>query len=724
NEEIKRGKMERLEPAAEYKEVELIPSDLHKTTWIGSQMIKEMEMLTIDFLKKNNDMFARCPSDFKGIDPEVIMHRPNIDPQIKPVKQKKRMFGVERNRITDEEVNKLLQAGFVREIQYTTWLSNVVIIPKAAGKWRMCTDFTDLNKSCPKDHYPMPRIDLLVDSTAGCALFSMMDACQGYHQIFMELEDSGKTAFVTEKGVYCYKVIPFDLKNAGATFNRLVNKMFKDQIGSTMEVYVDAMLVKSKKENDHLAHLGAAFDIMQSYGMKDGKFLGYKVSERGIGANLKKYEQLGNWARQGKVALLNQLIARSADRNLPFLKVLRKVKDFEWNEECEKALQELKTYLATSPLLVNPLVGERLYVYLAVSDEVVSSVLVREEEVKQSPIYYVSKMLQGTEKKYIQIEKLALALVTTARKLRPCFQSHPIVVMSKLDTSGRMVKWAVELREFDIEFQTKSTIKAHVFADFLVEVAGEQRVEDERWLLHVDGSSNSKNEYEALIQGLQTALDGGVKQLDVYTDLQLVTMQVQGSYETREWTMTQYLTKYLNDGTLPSDPIAARRLQLKANRFMMLGEELYKRTPEGILLKCLDDEKAQSVMREVHEESCGLESRGSWCRIMGRNFKARRSWLGARNSRSNKISHQWEILKLMVRTTPRTAIGEDPFCLVYESETIIPAEIREETTRVSQYDQQEKAQGKSFDLSVIEEERDRAYAKILRYKSMMTRSYN
>ncbi|KAL2249926.1 UNVERIFIED_CONTAM: Ribonuclease HI [Sesamum indicum] len=330
-------------------------------------------------------------------------------------------------------------------------------------------------------------------------------------------------------------------------------------------------------------------------------------------------------------------------------------------------------------------------------------------------------MLQGAEKKYIQIEKLALALVTTARKLRPYFQSHPIVVltnhplkqvMSKSDTSGRMIKWAVELGEFDIKFQTRSAIKAQVFADFLVEFAGEQPEKEERWLLHVDGSSTSKNggagiylhgpngaeieiaarlnflatnneaEYEALIQRLQTAWDGGIRQVDVYTDSQLVAMQVQGTYDTREWSMTQYLAKmkdmmkkfdrctinqiprdenaradalskfgslvegikerkitamvkshpvineaeihtveradswrtpfvrYLKYGELPSDPIAAKRLQLKANRFTMIGDDLYKRTPEGVLLKCLDAERSQYVMKEVHEGSCGNHSGG------------------------------------------------------------------------------------------------------------------
>ncbi|XP_011081468.1 uncharacterized protein LOC105164513 [Sesamum indicum] len=347
--------------------------------------------------------------------------------------------------------------------------------------------------------------------------------------------------------------------------------------------------------------------------------------------------------------------------------------------------------------------------------------LVREENGKQNPVYYVSKMLQGAEKKYIQIEKLALALVITTRKLQPYFQSHPIVVltnhplkqvMSKPDTSGRMIKWAVELGEFDIEFQTRNAIKAQVFADFLVEFEGEQPEKEERWLLHVDGSSTSKNgvagiylqgpdgveieiavrlnfpatnneaEYEALIQGLQITLDRGIRQVDVYTDSQLVAMQVQATYEMCEWSMTQYLARvkdmmkksdrctiiqiprdenmradalsrfgslvegikerkitvmvkskpiideaevhvvetadswktpfvrYLKHGELPSDAITAKRLQFKANRFTMIGDDLYKRTPEGILLKCLDAERAQYVMKEIHEGSCGNHSGG------------------------------------------------------------------------------------------------------------------
>ena len=123
----------------------------------------------------------------------------------------------------------------------------------------MCVDFTDLNKACPKDSFPLPRIDQLMDSTARHKLLTFTDAFSGYNQIKMDEEDQEKTAFITSQGLYCYKVMPFGLKNAGATYQRLVNKMFNKQIGRNMEVYVDDMLVKSKKELAHLDDLRETF---------------------------------------------------------------------------------------------------------------------------------------------------------------------------------------------------------------------------------------------------------------------------------------------------------------------------------------------------------------------------------------------------------------------------------------------------------------------------------
>ena len=163
----------------------------------------------------------------------------------------------------------------------------------------MCVDFTDLYKTCPKDSYPLPQVNVLVDSIARHQLLSFMDAFLGYNQIRMHKADQGKTSFVTNQGLFCYKVMPFSLKNARTTYQRLMTKMFAQQIGRNVQVYVDDMLVKSRKEEDHLEDLMETFDTLCSYNMKlnlgkcvfevtAGKFLGFMVFQRGIEPNLNK----------------------------------------------------------------------------------------------------------------------------------------------------------------------------------------------------------------------------------------------------------------------------------------------------------------------------------------------------------------------------------------------------------------------------------------------------
>ena len=149
-----------------------------------------------------------------GIDPTVITHRLNVSPSFKPIKQKRRIFSPERKKAINEEVGKLLQAGAIREMEYPEWLANVVMVKKANGKWRLCINFTDVNRACLKDSFPLPRIDLIVDSTAAHQLLNFMDAFSSYNQISMEPDDQEKTSFVTGQGAYCYAVMPFGIKNA------------------------------------------------------------------------------------------------------------------------------------------------------------------------------------------------------------------------------------------------------------------------------------------------------------------------------------------------------------------------------------------------------------------------------------------------------------------------------------------------------------------------------
>lgn len=141
----------------------------------------------------------------------------------------------------------MLDAGVIRQVQFSTWLSNVVMMPKKYGEYRMCIDFTLLNKACPKDDYPLPRIHVLVDEAAGCEMMSLLDCFSGYHQVWMRKQDEEKTSFVTPFGVYCFVRMPEGLKNAGPTFNRMISTVLGTQLRRNVSAYVDDLVVLSRK---------------------------------------------------------------------------------------------------------------------------------------------------------------------------------------------------------------------------------------------------------------------------------------------------------------------------------------------------------------------------------------------------------------------------------------------------------------------------------------------
>src|SRR4051812_31276641 len=189
----------------------------------------------------------------------MIEHHLAVRPQARPVKQKVRKQAVERQEFIAEEIKKLEAAGLVRGVLHPTWLANPVVVRKANGKWRICIDFTDVNKDCPKDPFPLPRIDQIVDSTAGCDLLSFLDAYSGYHQIFMAEEDEEKTAFITPCGTYYFIRMPFGLKNAGSTFARVIHTAFEPQIHRNVEAYMDDIVVKSRNRATLIQDLEKTF---------------------------------------------------------------------------------------------------------------------------------------------------------------------------------------------------------------------------------------------------------------------------------------------------------------------------------------------------------------------------------------------------------------------------------------------------------------------------------
>ena len=200
---------------------------------------------------------------------------------------------------------RLKQTGAIKEVFYPEWLANTVVVRKNSGKWEVCVNFTDLNKACPKDPFPMPKIDQLVDAIVGHPRMSFLDAFHGYHQIPLALDDQENTAFVTPIGNYHYKVMSFGLKNAGSTFQRMMTRMFESLLGKNIEIYINDMVVKSKMVSEHLGDLRIIFEILRNYklclnaskcsfGVGSGKFLGYTVTHRGIEVNLDQIKAINN----------------------------------------------------------------------------------------------------------------------------------------------------------------------------------------------------------------------------------------------------------------------------------------------------------------------------------------------------------------------------------------------------------------------------------------------
>jgi len=396
--------------------------------------------------------------------------------------------------------------------------------------------------------------------------------------------DEEKTAFMTERSCYCYKVMPFGLKNAGATYQRLMDKVLAPMLGRNVQAYVDDMVVTSPEKSKHVSDLEELFTTIAKFrlklnpekcifGVDAGKFLGFLLTERGIEANpdkcasilamrspatVKEVQQL-----TGRMAALSHFVSASGEKGHPYFQCLRRNKKFVWSKECEEAFVKLKEYLASPPVLCKPLVGTPLRLYFAVTERAVSAMLAQDQDQAQKPIYLVSKVLQGPEVRYQALEKAALAVVFSARRLRHYFHSFTVLVMTDLpiqkvlkkpDVAGRMVKWAVELSEFDIKYEPQGPIKGRIFVDFVVELSSNQQgsgagvilegpngVLIEQSLRFAFKASNNQAEYEALIAGILLAKKMGARVLMAKSDSLLVTGQVTSEFQAKDPQMAAYL---------------------------------------------------------------------------------------------------------------------------------------------------------------------------------------
>jgi hypothetical protein len=343
----------------------------------------------------------------------------------------------------------------------------------------MCVDYTNLNKACPKDPFPLPRINQVIDSTAGCELLSFVDAYSGFHQIPLYEPDQIKTSFITPYGAYCYLTMPFGLRNAGATYQRCMQKCLHDQIDKNVQVYVDNVIIKTKESKTLIDDLRETCANLRRFRMKlnpakctfgvpPGKLLGFLVSSRGIEVNPGKIRAIERMKPPtnlkevqkftGCLASLSRFISRLGEKALSLYQLMKKSDTFVWTTQADAAFKELKQMLSIAPVLASPMPREPMLLYIAATNRVVSAVVVVEREeggkTVQRPVYYLSEVLSTSKQNYPHYQKMTYGVYMAAKKLKHYFQEHPIRVVaeapiseiiSNKDASGRIAKWAIEL---------------------------------------------------------------------------------------------------------------------------------------------------------------------------------------------------------------------------------------------------------------------------------------
>jgi hypothetical protein len=344
----------------------------------------------------------------------------------------------------------------------------------------------------------------------------------------MKESDQLATSFITSFGMFCYVTMPFGLRNAGATYQRCMQHVFRDHIGRTVEAYVDDIVMKSRKADDLVSDLNIAFGCLRANGVKlnpekcvfgvpRGMLLGYIISQRGIEVNPEKVAALermgpirdlkGVQRVLGCLAALSRFISRLGAKGLPLYRLLKKHERFSWTAEAQEALDKLKATLAHAPVLTLPQDGEPLYLYVAATTQVVSAAIVVERAEEghalpvQRPVYYVSEVLSETKARCPQVQKLLYAVVLARRKLRHYFETHPVTVISSFplgeiirnpDAAGRIAKWSVELMGETLAYAPRKAIKSQILADFVAEWTDTQlpppQIQAECWTLYFDGS--------------------------------------------------------------------------------------------------------------------------------------------------------------------------------------------------------------------------------------------
>jgi hypothetical protein len=426
------------------EEIDIGDGKTPRPTFVNKTLEIDPRDEMIGLLKQYSDCFAWNYTEMPGLSRQIVEHRLPIKSDFRPFKHKARTFRPDLLPRIKDKIHRPLEANFIRPYRYVEWVSNIVPVEKKeSGKLRVCIDFRNLNRATPKDEYPMPIANTLINNASGNRIISFLDSNVGYNQIFMAEEDASKTAFICPGfiGLFEWVVMTFGLKNVGATYQRTMNLIFHELLGNTMVVYIDDIVVKSAEFSSHIADLRKAFDKMCRYGLKinprkcafavsAGKFLGFIIHEHGIEIDPDRVKSIRNMGPPtcklevqkflGKINYLRRFISNLDEKIDAFTPILRLKNDveFTWGAEQQEAFDLIRKYLSLAPMLKAPQAGVPFRLYIAAEDKVIGAVLMQETKGKGHVVAYLSQRLVDAETRYTFIEKLCLCLFYACAKYR------------------------------------------------------------------------------------------------------------------------------------------------------------------------------------------------------------------------------------------------------------------------------------------------------------------
>ena len=544
------------------------------------------------------DIFAWSYKDLQGIPPEVAQHRIPLIPGAIPIRQKERRMNPQLQLVVKVELEKLLQAGFIKPVEITDWVSPMVLVKKKNGKLRVCIDYRKLNKNTQKDHFPLPFINSILDEVAGHEMYTFMDGYSGYNQVSIAPEDRHKTAFTTPWGTFIFLVMPFGLCNAPSAFQRAMTYAFSDLLHKTMTVFIDDFSTQSEIAT-HLECVRQAFERCRRAGIAlnpeklflavlRGITLGYVVSKHGREPDPEKVAVITNLAPPvnvkgvervlGHIGWYRELIPDYATRTIPITRLQRKMVKFEWADECEESFQWLKDRLSSYPVLRPPNWDAPFHVYCDASAVAVGSALCQPvgDAKKDFPIAFASKQLNAAEKNYTTTERECLAMVFSVKKFRHYLLLNPVVffvdhmaikyLVNKADLSGRIARWVLLLEEFDYTVEYKPG-KMHHQADHLSRLSETLGV---------------------------TPIEDNLVDETLFT----IASQPKWYNHIAEFLATQQLPEELSHHE-------RRKVRVNSRYFAIVGNRLYRRGVDGLLRRCVVEEEVSKILEACHDSACG-----------------------------------------------------------------------------------------------------------------------